>query len=124
MNLPDARKVPCAECPWRRVSVPGWLGPMTVAQWFAAVHSDEPIACHLTITSEFSGEPQVWEQPGVMQCAGAAQYRTNVCKSPRDPAVATADEVDTTHVFGYGEFIAHHGATMDEVRAELYGGTH
>jgi len=50
MTLPQATPRPCNDCPWRRKSCAGWLGPF-----------------------------------GIKQCAGAAVYRANVCKSPRDP---------------------------------------
>lgn len=67
-------KKPCSDCPWARTALRGWLGPHTADEWLAIVHSDMEITCH-TI-----------EGP---QCAGAAIYRTNVCKVPRDRAVLT-----------------------------------
>lgn len=101
-DLPPARDTPCTECPWRRISAPGWLGPYTAEQWFRLAHSDEPIACHLTIVTD--GE---WED-GTMQCAGAARYRANVAKQPRDPQVASGP-VDRDTVFARpDEFLAHH----------------
>lgn len=72
-------------------------------------HGEVAIACHTTIDGEETnndGEAD-WDQPGLLQCAGAAIYRSNVCKSPRDPHVATLPR-DTDLVFGMGEFIPHH----------------
>lgn len=60
---------PCTDCPWARESVQGWLGSNTVDEWLAAAHGEEVIPCHV--------------HDGA-QCAGAAIYRANVCKLPRD----------------------------------------
>jgi hypothetical protein len=103
MALPEVTSKPCNECPWRREHAPGWLGPLTAEEWVELAHSDEPIACHLTIQKD-------GEFYGTRQCAGAAQYRTNVFKSPRDPEVATAGARDDSAIFGSArEFLVHHG---------------
>lgn len=108
------RPTPCKECPWRRESLAGWLGPMDADEWVVLAHSDQPIACHLTIGSTLDGteSPEVaaefWAAPNVRQCAGAATYRSNVCKSPRDPNVARLP-ADRENVFGQRtEFLDHH----------------
>lgn len=110
MHLPEPTAKPCNECPWRRNSLPGHLGPFTAEQWARLVHSDEAIACHKTIVEEDD-----WEAPGVRQCAGAGIHRTNVLKKPRDPAVYRSDEPDTESVFAWtSEFVAHHERNGDE----------
>ena len=102
MTLPEATVTICNDCPWRRESLNGWLGPFTAEQWIALAHSDEPIACHQTIEEEDS-----WE--GAFQCAGAAQYRKNIAKLPKNPEVAIAANVDRETVFSRpAEFTAHH----------------
>ena len=103
-DLPEATAKPCNECPWRRNSFPGHLGPFSPEAWVELVHSDAPIACHKTIKGD-----EEWDSPGIKQCAGAGIHRTNTFKSPRDPAVYTSDEPDTEQVFARStEFIAHH----------------
>lgn len=72
-TLPPATARPCRECPFRRVSAPGWLGPGSVDDWLGLAHSDQPGACHLTVREDHS-----WV--GASQCAGLATYRANVCK--------------------------------------------
>lgn len=71
---------PCSDCPWARSAFPGWLGSATADDWIATAHSDERIDCHTLLGA---------------QCAGAATYRANVCKSPRDKSllVLPADRV-------------------------------
>ena len=110
MSLPEATSQPCRECPWRRKAAAGWLGPYDAEQWLLLVNSDAPIACHLTIPDEAEDEdPETWNDHKIKQCAGAAQYRKNVAKMPRDKEIALAAERDTTEVFATPvEFKDHH----------------
>jgi hypothetical protein len=101
MALPPATAKPCVECPWRRIAAAGWLGPFSAERWIEIAHSDEAIACHRTIKK--SG---TWD--GASQCRGAAIFRANMFKLPRDPEVVTGP-TDTETVFrDPAEFLAHH----------------
>lgn len=83
---------PCSDCPWSRDSLHGWLGGASPEEWIATAHSDAVIECH-TLRGA--------------QCAGAAVYRANVCKSPRGDALRLPR--DTAAVFSNPmEFTAHH----------------
>lgn len=117
MSLPAVQPRPCNECPWRRASIPGWLGPFTADEWNSMAHGEIAVACHTTIEEEGN-----WDTPNIRQCAGIATFRSNVCKSPRDPEVATLP-ADRENVFGYGEFVAHHESkptiTPNESRSEV-----
>lgn len=118
MSLPPPTENPCNDCPWRRNAVPGWLGPYEAEDWRVLAHSDEPIACHMTIPSyddyaeDFTEEEWadvVWEHPALRQCRGAAIYRANVGKSPRNRDV-TVGPRDTANVFATpSEFLEYHG---------------
>lgn len=111
IQLPKATPKPCADCPWRRVAAPGWLGPMSPDEWIALAHSDHPIACHKTILDTDETGTGAWDHPGVRQCFGAAQFRVNVFKSPRNPTDAehAIDDRDTATVFGTdAEFLDYH----------------
>jgi hypothetical protein len=108
-QLPEVRKTMCAECPWSRQAAPGWLGPYTAEEWCEIAHGEQPIACHVTIRDTDDDGHGDWDQPGMKQCAGAAQFRTNVGKLPRRPDVATADAPDIVTVFAWDdEFRRHH----------------
>lgn len=125
LDLPPAVPRPCNDCPWRRVASPGWLGPHEPETWLAIAHGEEPIACHQTIpvmpetdpddyaehpTLPFEAIQAIWRDPGIRQCAGAAIFRCNVHKSPRNRQDAErAFEADPMTVFATDEeFLAHH----------------
>lgn len=101
-ELPPAVAKSCNDCPWRKDSIPGWLGPYDARRWLEIVHSDEPIACHMTIKESGS-----WT--GAFQCKGAAIYRANVAKVPREDDVATATADRLTVFANPQEFREHHG---------------
>ena len=83
---------PCADCPWARKALPGWLGGLTADEWLAEAHGESVIECHTLLGA---------------QCAGAAIYRRNVCKYPRPPNLAL--DVDRERCFANrDEFKAHH----------------
>ena len=87
---------PCTDCPFARDAVKGWLGGNTVEEWIEMVHGETFIPCHV--------HPDV-------QCAGAAIYRNNVCKDPRDKTLLVLPR-DKKRVFARPtEFLEHHVAT-------------
>lgn len=120
-ELPPAVNKPCNECPWRRESWAGYLGPMSAENWTKLAMGDFPIMCHKTIEESDNYE-------GTFQCRGAATFRANTFKEPRRPDVVTGP-VDKENVFASTqEFINHHthkGDDMgDERIVEEYEGWH
>lgn len=84
---------PCSDCPLARTALPGWLGDGTVDEWIQMLHGETHIDCHTMIGP---------------QCAGAAIYRANVCKTPRDRRLLRL-RPDTATVFATPlEFKEHH----------------
>lgn len=97
---------PCADCPWTRTALSGWLGAQSATQWLAVAHGEAQVECHTALGA---------------QCAGLAIYRANTGKRPRDPDVLQLPK-DTRRVFATAqEFRAHHetepatGMTMPTV---------
>lgn len=119
-TYPDAVPQPCNECPWRREAVPGHLGPYTPLDWIKIAHGEAPIACHKTIVVQLGETTGNWDEPHMRQCRGAAIFRENVTKNPRNPSIATGP-ADTETCFGDNdEFIEHHGG--DPMQAgDIYG---
>ena len=97
----------CSDCPFNRGSISGWLGSLTTEEYSYLALSDKRIDCH-TVKK--------------MQCAGAAIFRTNVHKAPRDKRVLTLNP-DRVNVFAtLIEFIAHHGMSpMTEKNTRMAG---
>lgn len=90
---------PCGDCPWRRNSLRGWLGSLTSHEWLRAAHGEARIDCH-TLRGP--------------QCAGAATYRSNVCKRPKDAGLLLLPP-DRGNVFATpAEFAEHHAAEADQ----------
>jgi hypothetical protein len=90
-------KKPCADCPFARTAIPGWLGANTIQEWVDMIHGEAFIHCHCTKNQ---------------QCAGAAIFRANLLKVPRHPIQLRLPE-DTKLCFGTTEeFVTHHQNTM------------
>lgn len=106
---------PCSDCPWARTALRGWLGGIDSATWVQAAHGEETIECHVLEGA---------------QCAGAAIYRANVCKNPRDPKVLHL-KADHNKIFSSPkEFLAHHNTKTnteddeDVCQCEICGEDH
>ncbi len=95
-------KKPCGDCPFARTAVRGWLGPYTAEQWIRLIHGEGKVECHTRIGP---------------QCAGAAIYRSNVCKVPKDKSLLLLPR-DRVRVFaGPGEFLEHHSTARARDKA-------
>jgi hypothetical protein len=84
---------PCSDCPFARTAVRGWLGPYTAEEWVRLIHGEGKVECHTLIGP---------------QCAGAAIYRGNVCKDPRDSSLLTLPKNVTLVFRNPQEFMTHH----------------
>jgi hypothetical protein len=66
-------KAPCADCPWRRNAVKGWLGPLNIYQWLSLARDYwHKMYCHTRA------------QPGGdhWECVGGAIFRANTKVMP------------------------------------------
>jgi hypothetical protein len=85
---------PCADCPFAKTALNGWLGANTLREWIAMIHGEAMIDCHCTTNR---------------QCAGAAIFRANLIKTPRHPEILQLPPDNGALVFATDEqFIAHH----------------
>lgn len=106
-------KQACRECPFRRASVPGWLGESSHdPKGFIAPHwnADLPLPCHMTVNWESTSSQE--RAATAPLCFGLLTMMKNSCKSPRNPELANTVrgmERNTDEFFGFiQEFIAHH----------------
>ena len=109
------RKTMCDECPFRKKSLPGWLGPHSIDDIEKVVQSDEPFICHKSIAEMIEsgipeGDPQLEEEGE--HCVGMLRYRNAMCKRSRDPETAQAQteirSVDDVPVIEARKFREHH----------------
>lgn len=114
---------PCGHCPWRRDSLPGWLGDSTTLQFVSQGEHAPKMPCHCTI--DYNDDN--WEEtqlPTAPRCAGHAAYLANRCKQPLDPElrelVAAVGKRDDVFLHA-GEFVDHHGGDASRLPMVLLG---
>ncbi len=92
VDVKKQHKKPCGDCPWARAALNGWLGGLTADEWLAEVRGDGVIDCHTRRGA---------------QCAGAAVFRSNICKLPLDPAIRLPADRETVFA-SPAQFAEHH----------------
>jgi len=103
-RLPTAQQhtTPCAGCPWTRKAIAGYLGGYSPEEWIQMVHGEHHIDCHSTTNQ---------------QCAGAAIYRANVCKSVKDPEALRLPSNEVTVFSTPMEFLSYHNKGTGDNKA-------
>jgi hypothetical protein len=100
---------PCSDCPFRRKSMPGWLGAGSPESFVQCINTDDILPCHQTVDYE---DP-AWKEKWVAQtegntCAGALIMTANMCKTPRDPNFPRMPRNRETVFATPMEFVRHH----------------
>ena len=112
------KKEACAECPFKRTAVQGYLGAADTPMDFIGPHwhGDEPLPCHMTIDWE-RGDCQAVAQEKPL-CRGLLIMMRNSAKAPRDRNLSEARnsvEGDRKHFFSHlGEFLEFHDMGQGE----------
>ncbi len=104
-------KVPCGECPFRKNSLPGYLGGFSTTETFQAVTSEDDFDCHLTRDENDEGE-----EVERMSCAGRMLFASNLAKQFRrkDLEAVRLELKNNTpehikeNILSYQEFKKHH----------------
>lgn len=127
--MKDNLNRPCADCPWRRSSTPGWLGASSAKEFVYRADKQSPMECHMTVDySQPNWKDDIEAAAEVSYCRGAAQYLVNSWSNPRDPQWSAAvqrasDEAPQASpgaakypdIFGWtDEFLAHHDNEMNQ----------
>lgn len=82
-------KEPCVECPFRRSSLPGWLGDHRTSQEIIEmIRYDVFFPCHEKVISLMERLPPDEALVRAPHCVGALAFMNNTCKLSRDPATA------------------------------------
>jgi len=100
---------PCSDCPFRRRSMPGWLGAGSPESFIDCMQRDEPLPCHQTIDYGDPSWLEKWSaQEGGAMCAGALIFLANKMQRPRARGFPTLPP-DKASVFANSiEFVRHH----------------
>lgn len=100
---------PCSDCPFRRASMPGWLGAGSPESFLDCLQRDEPLPCHQTINYDDPRWLEEWTaQQGGSMCGGALIFSANKLQRPRTRGFPTLSP-DRVAVFSDSlEFVRHH----------------
>lgn len=106
-TLTQATSKPCAECPFRKTSPRGWLGPWTVDSIMSTAFSEVGLACHMTVKQDGRDDPKV------RACAGSLISANVSCKRFVAPNMVEMQEqlaghADESKVLTQWEFREHH----------------
>lgn len=102
---------PCRECPWRKSSLPGWLGASTPLEFIALSESEARMPCHMTVDYERDDwQEQVKTAP---QCVGRSVHFANRCRLPKNPEILKANPDPDTVFSDPREFYKHHGGEKE-----------
>lgn len=106
-------KSPCKNCPYRKDSLPGWLGSAeTPAEFLKQLELPYPHPCHPKVDWEKTKQEDLPEFGLTHPCIGELVFMRNTCKSPRDPdfrELVNEYPPDREQVFANKqEFINHH----------------
>lgn len=101
-------KTPCNECPFRRKSLPGYLGNATPEEFLGATLNDTPMPCHKTVDYTKKTWRKSLGTERVAHCAGSLIFYANMCKLHRDRSMPRLEK-DRENVFSRpDEFLKHH----------------
>jgi len=103
-------KKPCRACPFRRKSLPGYLGEHDVEEFVGRYRSDSIMECHKTVDYERDDKTHLEQiaDGDVAHCAGALILAANECKLSRDPQRPRMEPDRETVFANWREMRAHH----------------
>lgn len=91
---------PCRQCPFRRTSLPGWLGSDSPEGFIANVMAEVPLPCHSTINYRRADWSERWAAGRIGKlCRGALTFAANACKTPRPGSRLPVVDADPAIVF-------------------------
>src|ERR1700704_3430623 len=84
MNRDIKNKKPCKECPFRKTSLPGWLGTLSNhPSEFLAAGEYNIMPCHMKVDYDKAQERKMIVKGENNPCIGALSFFENACKLPR-----------------------------------------
>jgi hypothetical protein len=102
----------CAECPFRRTSLAGWLGDDRPDDVIGLLRTDRPYHCHLDVAKAIAAKRPSSDSA---HCAGALQFMKSIAKLPRSAtgsAAVKAISVEPDCLTSAADFLAHHAEAI------------
>lgn len=109
---------PCAQCPFKCSSTPGWFGPYKPEDYLATAHSELLLQCHMTSAGGIEK---------ARHCTGVALFRSLILKEPRVEFKIIHQDVcvkkygTASILAGSAEFRQHHMSKSAAVWSGLFG---
>ena len=108
------QKKMCNECPFRKKSIKGWLGPHTGTDMQTMVHNGQGFTCHKEVnalTAQGYDEEEIANDG--QHCVGMLRYRNKVCKTSRNAEErahqSALKDIEDEEVLDAFTFVEHHG---------------
>lgn len=103
-------KAPCKQCPFRKTSMPGWLGAAPPEMFIANIMGEQPSPCHLSIDYDKKDWAEKWEAGKIGKlCTGALIMAAHSAKQARNQRMLPVVPTDTETVFKTPQdFLDHH----------------
>ncbi len=104
---------PCGECPFRKKSLAGWLGPWTVETILQQAHGEGGLACHVSVAAVQKRKPKITDEKLMKEvhvCVGSIQHANRSCKSYRNPELRAMQDAlgNGEEILNLHEFRKHH----------------
>lgn len=102
---------PCNDCPFRKNSLPGWLGDWKSPEelFGFVVTAEQDFPCHLTMTDRDENDKSESE---MSYCKGAAMFMKKIGKLPRKKHLAdlvkAVNVADLENILEFNQFFKHH----------------
>lgn len=102
---------PCNECPFRKNSLPGWLGEWSSPEelFGFVITAEQSFPCHLSMTDR-NGDDK--PQSDMSYCRGAVMFMKKIGKLPRNRELAkmvnSVNREELDNILDLPGFLSHH----------------
>ena len=107
---------PCNECPFRKNSIDGWLGPWSPQGMLQQVHGEAGLGCHVDVAAKLKKSPKMTDGDLAEKthvCVGSLKHADKSFKSYRNTELRefqdrVAAAGDNENILDRWEFLEHH----------------
>jgi len=113
------RTKPCGDCPFRKNSLPGWIGNWSdPEELLSASQSEAGFPCHTSFDNSELTVQEACDSPKVHVCVGSLQMSRNSFKMYRNPILAAWAKLvgKSESVLSDWDFVKHHTRLKENKR--------